>query len=151
MDFEQYKIDIKKFFEDNLKTYIDAINIIKTDIEIPYPDKYYLNQYPMPNHGAKINVYIIADDFIVEPYSNKSKIIKNDIEIYYTIKGFDTDIIKKIEDRFKEAFYNLINEKNTLNGLADISYITTIKSFDGIENTMLNITEIKISNIKYTN
>lgn len=150
MDFEALKLNVLNFFSTNLKTYIDEVNSRKTDLVLQYPDKY-IRGYPNPVlQTAKVNFYVFESEHQLAPYSNECNILKNDITLYTTIRGYDDATLDKYEERYKEAVYNLIDAQDSMGGLFSSAYLTSIKSYYGYEqiNNIVCI-EYKLSTIKY--
>lgn len=150
MDFEQYKKDLLDYFKNNLEDYIDEINLVKTDIAVPYPDLYKIG-YPNPQQDTgKVNFYVFKTEYEFEPHSNQSKILKNEITCFVTIKGYSDIDLEKIEERYKEAVFKLFDADMSLGGLSDIAFITKIKSWPGMmEVSNIIPIEIVIESISY--
>lgn len=150
MDFEKLKSDLSSYIQTNFPIYINKINLIKTDYALPDPDLYILNEYPNPiKYTNNIVVYTRLQDYDLQREGNY-QILNNDMVVYITIRMFPDDQLQIISDRYKEAFYNLINDDDSLGNLFDTAYITKIKDYDGMDsiNNLVPI-EIHFSAIKY--
>lgn len=137
MDFETFIDELTDYFRNTLPTYIERINLEKTDIVLPLPKKYENEYSDLLANSENIVFYVTPFDYGFEYMTNESQKMTAIIKLIVTFKGYPK--LYNIAQRYMTAIYNMQRENYSFNGIVDDSIIDGLHYEDNLGQNVKSI------------
>jgi hypothetical protein len=117
---------LKTYLDDNFNDYLEALTTPETNLV----SKYFIGYPDTDKHTDKITCYILPFQF---DFQREGNFVSATIpfKVYFIFRNLTG--IETVSKSYLQYFYDFINGDETLGGLVNMSFISSVKYYDGTE------------------
>jgi len=93
-------------------------------------------EYPdLDIYKDKITCFLLAPETTFEEFSNESKLLTSNLEVYFIFQRETQANLKKLQADYLTELFKLIEDDTTLGNSVNYSFLSSVNIYDGIEGT----------------